>query len=747
MQKKIKVLQVVGAMYPGGIENFIMGLYKYMDPEKVQFDFAVHARREGDYGPIIEQMGGRIFEVGRFTRHPIKSLKTLKKLIKEEQYDVVVRHTPNAMIVPQLMVARHAGAVTVCHSHSTTDPNMLLHKIGRLLINKYTDYPMACSAAAGKWMYKNHDFKVVNNAIDIKKFEYSPEKAKRIREEFNIGDAKLYGNIANLLECKNQLFAIDVFAKILEEDPDARFIFVGEGEMRPLLTQKIKDMHLEDKVILAGMRSDVPDIMSAMDVMLFPSIFEGLPLTLIEAQASGLPSLISDRITDDVIVTDGVIEKLGIEKLPQEWAKTALKMAGSSTGGSADRANRKDEIRNQIKSKGYDIEELAREYTEFFFACNDANNDSRGRIMFHINSLGRGGAERVVSILTNSLSKVGYDIRVATNWTAEEEYSLNPKVDRINVGLTDEEENAGRIKKVILRYTRLRGAIKKYRPDVVISFVNKANFRAAAALIGQSIPLIVSVRNDPKVDYAPYKAATRLMERKASACVFQTKDAMEFFGKKLRDRSMIIYNPLSEEYCGSADTEGVFSEDQKRHIISAGRICEQKNQLLLIKAFNIIKDEFPDAVVDIFGTCQEKDVLEKIEKYIDENGLKDRVLLRGISRNMPEEYAKAYMFVLPSDYEGMPNALMEAMAFGVPCIATDCPCGGSRMLTESGGGILVPVNDEKALADAMRKVLSSKEYALELAKAGTNIRKVVNPDAVCAQWMDLIEKVRTKNRK
>lgn len=741
MQKKIKVLQVVGAMYPGGIENFIMGLYKYMDPEKVQFDFAVHARREGDYGPIIEQMGGRIFEVGRFTRHPIKSLKTLKKLIKEEQYDVVVRHTPNAMIVPQLMVARHAGAVTVCHSHSTTDPNMLLHKIGRLLINKYTDYPMACSVAAGKWMYKKHDFKVVNNAIDIKKFEYSPEKAKRIREEFNIGDAKLYGNIANLLECKNQLFAIDVFAKILEEDPDARFIFVGEGEMRPLLTQKIKDMHLEDKVILAGMRSDVPDIMSAMDVMLFPSIFEGLPLTLIEAQASGLPSLISDKITDDVIVTNGVIEKLGIEKSPQEWAKKALKMGG------IDREDRKDEIRNQIKSKGYDIEELAREYTEFFSACNDANNDSRGRIMFHINSLGRGGAERVVSILTDALCKAGYDIRVATNWTAKEEYRLNPKIDRINVGLTDEEENAGRIKKVILRYTRLRGAIKKYRPDVVISFVNKANFRAAAALIGQSIPLIVSVRNDPKVDYAPYKAATKLMERKASACVFQTKDAMEFFGKKLRDRSMIIYNPLSEEYFGPTASVGGSFEDQKRHIISAGRICEQKNQLLLIKAFNLIKDEFPDAVVDIFGTCQEEDVLENIEKYINENGLKDRVLLRGIRRNMPEEYAKAYMFVLPSDYEGMPNALMEAMAFGVPCIATDCPCGGSRMLTESGGGILVPVNDEKALADAMRKVLSSKEYALELAKAGANIRKVVNPDAVCAQWMDLIEKVRAKNRK
>lgn len=369
------------------------------------------------------------------------------------------------------------------------------------------------------------------------------------------------------------------------------------------------------------------------------------------------------------------------------------------------------------------------------------------RILFHINSLGIGGAERVVSVLSSEFVSRGYEVMVATEWTSEKEYPLLPSIKRINVGLSKEEEAKGRLFKIVRRYTKLRETVKKEQPDVVISFCNKANFRASQALRGLKTKLVVSVRNDPAKDYAPFKLATGIMENRADGCVFQTEDAAKFFSDKLQKKSRVIFNPLTDKYI----RENEFQYDASKHsesktIVTFGRITYQKNHMLLIKAFERIMDDAPEALLKMYGDVQDPDLNLEIKKYLKEHKLEDRVELLSATDDVISELKKAYMFVLSSDYEGMPNALIEAMAMGIPCISTDCPCGGPRALADSvradragDGVLLVPVSDVDAMSEAMLKLINEPSKADELSKNGRTVRELLAPVRIADEWIDFIQ--------
>ena len=379
------------------------------------------------------------------------------------------------------------------------------------------------------------------------------------------------------------------------------------------------------------------------------------------------------------------------------------------------------------------------------------------KIVFHLNSLGRGGAERVVSILSKEFATLGHDVTIATEWVSDNEYTISENVKRVNVGLTSEDESKNRLSKIIKRYTKLREFVKKEKPDVLISFCNKANFRAAVALFGLDVKLITSVRNDPQRDYVPYKLSTFVMKKRANGCVFQTPDAMNYFGSDFAKNSVIILNPLSEDFATetgfqySPVTWGNKLPDEKmpdtlvsrKNIVTAGRISYQKNHILLVKAFNSIKDDAPEAVLKIFGDTQDSEVKKELEEFIKANDLEERVFLMGLSDRVIEELKKAYMFVLSSDYEGLPNALIEAMSLGLPCISTDCPCGGSRELIEQGiNGILTPVGDIEALADAMLKLIQDQDEAQKLASEASKIKNELQPEVIAQKWLEFIDKVK-----
>lgn len=357
MNEPIRILHIVGAMYPGGMENFIMNLYRNIDRTRFQFDFIVHQQKDNDYTEEIEQLGGRVYLLPRLTRKPFSNLHRIRRLVRENHYPMVIRHTANALVAPQLLAAKSAGAVTVCHSHNETDPQLRLHRMGQKLMRRAADIRLACSEKAGHWMYGDQSFEVIHNAIDIPRFAYRESKAAKIREEFYLEGKHAYGNIANFIASKNHSYLLRIYREIIKLDPDAVCFCLGEGDLRPQIEEEIKELHLEERVILTGIRGDVPDFMSALDVLVFPSRFEGLPLTLIEAQAAGLPSLISDTITGDVIVTEGIVQQLSIELDPKEWAERAVLLARKQSDRTCPYES--------IAAAGYDIRQLVQWYQEF----------------------------------------------------------------------------------------------------------------------------------------------------------------------------------------------------------------------------------------------------------------------------------------------------------------------------------------------------------------------------------------------
>ena len=360
-----------------------------------------------------------------------------------------------------------------------------------------------------------------------------------------------------------------------------------------------------------------------------------------------------------------------------------------------------------------------------------------GKILFHINSLGKGGAERVVSLLANEFVKDGVEVVIATEWFAEEEYEVDSRVKRIHAGLTETQEKSNRIAKQWYRIHNLRAILKKEEPSVVLSFCAKANYRAMMASTAMKIPVIVSVRNNPKIDYVGTTKSimNKLFLNRAAGCVFQTEEAQEFFDEVLQKKSKIICNPVNVKYLQAK------REKTQKKIVCVGRLVAQKNQMLLVNAYEKIMKKYPDYHIYLYGDGSDDECKEELLKYVDAKGLKKCIHFMGLSSTLEKDMADAAMFVLPSNYEGMPNALMEAMALGLPVISTDCPCGGSRYWIQPGvTGQLVPVRDVEAMEEAIEFYIQNPEKAEEIG-ANAKVRlQEATVDKIYEQWKGYISK-------
>lgn len=353
------------------------------------------------------------------------------------------------------------------------------------------------------------------------------------------------------------------------------------------------------------------------------------------------------------------------------------------------------------------------------------------KITFCIPSLGSGGAERVTSILANKFAERGYEVSVIMLSHNLCVYPLSDKVRIESLGC-DGENKMPSIKRMFVRWKKIRQAVKKISPDIVISFMSETNIDVCFALWGMKIPVIVSERNDPAVD--PSSKLKKIMRKvayiKPRGFVFQTPDARAYFSKRIQKKSKIILNPL-----GKVMPERFDGEREKR-IVAVGRLNKQKNFPMLIDAFAEFVNKHPEYILEIYG---EGDLETKINGYISEKQLDGKVILKGFCKNVHEKILSAGMFVMSSDFEGMPNALLEAMAIGLPCISTDCPCGGPRMLIEPyKNGILVPVKDREKLLNAMLYMAENPEEAEKMSKNSVAIKERADVDAVVNQWFEII---------
>ena len=359
---KIRVVQVVGRMNGGGVESTIMSHFRFIDRDRFHFDFVANA--DSTYIPYdeIEELGGTVHTV-----HPYRSFGKYNQdcmQLFEELHPLIVHANVNALSVFPLHAAKQAHVpIRIAHSHGTASPKEVAKTVVKDILRPcsrmFPTHLAACGELSARWLFGNATVdsgrvKMICNAVDLERFSVDEDMRRRIREELGVGDAFVIGQIGRLCYQKNQEFSLRVFAELLKIHKNAVLVLVGGGDERKQLEQEARSLGVFDRVKFLGIRKDVPALYNAFDVMIFPSHYEGLPVSLIEAQACGCPSLISDAVTKEVQIVPGMIESLPLNAGATMWAKTLLAL-GLQTRDARSAGGR------FLKNAGYDIRDSSKD--------------------------------------------------------------------------------------------------------------------------------------------------------------------------------------------------------------------------------------------------------------------------------------------------------------------------------------------------------------------------------------------------
>lgn len=363
-----RILHVLYSMSRGGMQAFLMDVYRQINHDELQFDFLLEKKVDSEYVDEIIKLGGRIHYIPPRREGVSKNKKALEKFFADHpQYKIVHQHVSSLTYVTPLKLAKKFKVpVRIIHSHNTRQGGSFIHRyihsINQLSVKSYaTDY-FACSTLAARWLYgkkqfNNGDYEIFNNGINTKDFIFNEEARVLKREEFGVEENTfLIGHIGRFVHQKNHDFLIDIFQEVINIRQDSLLLLVGYGELQEQMEEKVRGLGLEDKVIFTGVRSDVKEIIQAMDVFVLPSHHEGLGIVVIESQASGLPTIVSEAVPEDAYVTD-LIEKEHLKSTPVEWAQRILKYAGGYT-----RRN----TYKEITDAGYDVADTAKKLQEWY---------------------------------------------------------------------------------------------------------------------------------------------------------------------------------------------------------------------------------------------------------------------------------------------------------------------------------------------------------------------------------------------
>lgn len=355
------------------------------------------------------------------------------------------------------------------------------------------------------------------------------------------------------------------------------------------------------------------------------------------------------------------------------------------------------------------------------------------KVIFVTGSLSDGGAEKVISILASGCAELNADVTLVVLRNKKITYPVSERVHLIQV-------NDGKHFLMLNRIKELRRVIKQVQPDAIIPFLPIISLYTLFANAGLKYKLIFSERADPNIN--PKKLSTKdriahiLMRqfglfKKADWMVFQTPDAKAYYGDAFKEKSSIIPNPIDTERLPER-----FIGIREKRIVAAGRFTEQKNFPMLLRTFSEFHKSYPEYVLWIFG---EGGLRAEYTNIIHEFGISDWVEMPGFVADLPEKMNKAAMYVSTSNFEGISNVMLEALGMGVPTIVTDCPVGGARMFVDNGkNGLLIPMNQEKALLNGMVKIVTDTDFSNSISVSATHIREVLSADTICRAWLDLV---------
>lgn len=347
------------------------------------------------------------------------------------------------------------------------------------------------------------------------------------------------------------------------------------------------------------------------------------------------------------------------------------------------------------------------------------------KICFIIPSMVGGGAERVTANLANRLDEMGHEVNILMTASDDVEYKLNDGISATQIGQRTHGSLWGRVQRILT----LRRYFKNHKDTVYVSMPTDTNMFAILAAMFLPVNLIISERNDP--NQYPHKRLRNFLYLFAKKMVFQTEDAKKCYSKKLQKAGRIIPNPICAENLVS------FNGQRSKRFVVVGRLEPQKNHKLLLEAFADVAEKYGEYDLYLYG----KGGLEQeLKNLCEELGIADRVHFEGFCEDVHTAIADASAYILSSDYEGISNSLLEAMALGMPVISTDCPIGGSRMLIEDEkNGLLIPVGDKKALADAMKYIILHPEAAEEMGNAAAKVKEVYSIQAIADEWIEYMK--------
>lgn len=356
----IRVLHVVGSMNRGGIETFIMNIYRNIDREKVQFDFAIHTKNKCAYDDEIKELGGRIFYITPRGKNIIQHYRDWNNLFRNHpELQIIHQHVSSLTYINPLKIAfRNNVKVRIIHSHSIKAEGKLhhlLHILHSSCIDKYANIYFTCSELAADWLFgkskvKRKDVHTIKNAIDVEKFIYDLEKRTKIRKKLSIEEDFVIGHVGRFTEAKNHKFLIDVFGEIVNKLEKSKLLLIGRGALEQEIRDYVKEKHLNNKIMFLDGSSNVADIMQAMDAFVFPSLYEGLGMVLIEAQASSLKCFTSEDVVPTEVNLLNLLEYISLKEDKEFWAQKIIEGSGKDA-----RMNTK----NIIEDAGFEIKNVA----------------------------------------------------------------------------------------------------------------------------------------------------------------------------------------------------------------------------------------------------------------------------------------------------------------------------------------------------------------------------------------------------
>lgn len=347
--------------YKNGITNVIFNIVSSSMCPNLNYGYVSISEPDAYYRKKLEEYNIPLYIIPRKILNPLKYIISLKKVAKD--YDIIHVHGNSATMVLEMIAAKLSGVkLRIAHSHNTTCSLKLVDKLMRPLFYKLCNGRLSCGEEAGKWLFGQNDFVVINNGINSEKFKFNQSDRENFRNRYNLSNKFVIGHIGNLVDQKNHIFLLDVFYHILKIQPNSNLLLIGDGPLKEVVRNRAEELKIADKLFFMGSVDNPQNYLSAVDLIIMPSLFEGFPLTLVEEQANGLKCLVADTITNMSNLT-GFVEFLSLNTSSKDWAIRAINLSKDTVDS---RKSRSEKAKELISLKGYDIKATTSKLIDFY---------------------------------------------------------------------------------------------------------------------------------------------------------------------------------------------------------------------------------------------------------------------------------------------------------------------------------------------------------------------------------------------